>query len=437
MASSTSSTPPQARPGFAVPREIGEEFAQLLRALAVFRGGGLGSRALWPMVVVWLLWPTSVRALPLLLTFGVLVVLGSVRFGATVTDGKETSFILFNGVYGSILHASLLALTGGVASPLAPMMVVWSFVTSLLLGEGVALRRLRAWSVMMIGLQTSVTFSGLAGYWAPPWLPPPTEPRAVAFAGAVLVAFVFLSSRVATGFRAVYLRGVWRVREAHGVVLDSYAVHAEERVRFSAALAHELKNPLASIKGLAALLGHPSTDEKRAERLGVLRRETERLQTTLETMLVPGYASVGAPLVSAALRVPVEEVAELFEGRCADAGVAIVIDGDAQAMVDVDALRQILLNVVGNALEASPPGGTIRIAIRAQPPTIVVDDDGAGLQGDAVLRAFEAGVTTKEGGHGLGLAIARGLASRQGGRLTLTSRDGGGARATLAFTEAS
>ena len=99
-------------------------------------------------------------------------------------------------------------------------------------------------------------------------------------------------------------------------------------------------------------------------------------------------------------------------------------------------VRQVLLNLVQNALEASAPRSTIRVALRVDEDVVRldVDDEGTGLGAVELARAFDVGFTTKETGSGLGLALARGLVRQHGGELTLARREPRGCRASLTLS---
>jgi signal transduction histidine kinase len=105
-------------------------------------------------------------------------------------------------------------------------------------------------------------------------------------------------------------------------------------------------------------------------------------------------------------------------------GVAVHVEGQAMASVDVDALARAIDNLVRNSVEASPPGGRVRIAVglRGDGATIRVEDHGAGVPAERVPELFEPFFTTKPNGTGLGLAICRSIARAHGGDVTFTRR---------------
>ncbi len=105
------------------------------------------------------------------------------------------------------------------------------------------------------------------------------------------------------------------------------------------------------------------------------------------------------------------------------------IAAQAEARFDAQPLRQILVNLLQNAIDVSPPGSEIDLRIVGT--TVHIEDRGPGLDPAAAAKLFTSGFTTKPGGNGIGLVVARALAERLGGTLALQPREGGGCRATL------
>jgi two-component system, NtrC family, sensor histidine kinase HydH len=249
------------------------------------------------------------------------------------------------------------------------------------------------------------------------------------FATLGLGLATFIGRSLRTSFDSVLRRGL----EARNEVLRAHAERARELAALSGEIAHELKNPLASIKGLAALLAEDAPPGKPAERLAVLRREVDRMQGILEEFLNFSRPLVPLSLETVDLRALLEEVAEMHEGTARERGVRLVVAADEQPVrCDPRKIKQAIINLVQNAIDASPPGAAVEIQIEggARVRALVLDR-GPGVAAELADKVFEPGVTTKARGSGLGLTIARALVRQHGGDVTLEPRPGGGTVATM------
>jgi len=196
--------------------------------------------------------------------------------------------------------------------------------------------------------------------------------------------------------------------------------------RVAAGVAHEVRNPLASIKlrlDLAVSGAGPRLPPVVVEAIAHASGEIARLDRLVADLLVVASPGIGPPVsteIGALVRTRVEALAPWTAVR----GVAVQVEGQALASVDVDALARAIDNLVRNAVEASPPDGRVHIAVglRGDAATIRVEDHGAGVPAARVPELFEPFFTTKPNGTGLGLAICRSIARAHGGDVTFTRR---------------
>ena len=193
----------------------------------------------------------------------------------------------------------------------------------------------------------------------------------------------------------------------------------------TAVLAHEIRNPLASLKGHAQLLEErlDGASRDKAERIVA---DAQRLETLTRQLLA--FVRTGTvhatPLDLAALA---RSVADAARG-------AVTVEGYARAEADATLLRQALSNLVSNAVAA---GGPVSIVLRREGALVALDvlDRGPGLPED-VARLFEPFHTTRTQGTGLGLAIAKRVMEAHAGWIEAGDREGGGARFSLVLPEA-
>jgi len=203
----------------------------------------------------------------------------------------------------------------------------------------------------------------------------------------------------------------------------------------AAGLAHEIRNPLAAIRGAVAVLQQP-TDAKAAELWGVIIEEIARLNRVVESFL--DYARPATRTATIRdLAAFVKSCVEAVSRSKARPEVELVLElepGLPPLHADADQLERVVVNVVQNAYEAIEERGRVRVALRRGAPgpmgdagvEIQVDDDGPGMSDTTLERAFIPFYTTKQQGTGLGLALCERLIRAQGGTIQLRSRPGEG-----------
>ncbi|MBI5575131.1 MAG: PAS domain S-box protein [Deltaproteobacteria bacterium] len=219
----------------------------------------------------------------------------------------------------------------------------------------------------------------------------------------------------------------------------------EERIRISdrlagvgelaAGLAHEIRNPLASIAGSSQMLRESPelTDDSRTL-LGIIERESMRLNGLISDFLAytgPSLRNIGTVNISDMIG----DVAEAVRtGDAREKGVAVENLCNRDLLVDGDAeqLKQVLWNLVRNAVQATPAGGHVRLDLFPQVrhgeryAVTTVSDTGKGIDPSHTAKIFNPFFTTKEGGTGLGLAISQRIVQIHRGFIEVRSEPGHG-----------
>jgi two-component system, NtrC family, sensor histidine kinase HydH len=398
---------------------------------------------LWvvPVVAVLVVWLLIHPVVPW--RRGVLVPLGLVAAALFIHEvwrhrrrGLGRRAFTINFAFASVGQAMAALATGGIESPFffamfpiafVAVAVVESPLALVLVGVQMAEVWLMAW-VKMAGLLPLLNPGWFGGDLAPGWNDAHVLWTA-GFASVGLCVVAFLGRGIRASFQDMVRRGL----QAREETLRLHRDRAHELAALSGEIAHELKNPLASIKGLAALLAQDAPAGKPAERLQVLRREVDRMQVILDEFL-----NFSRPLVPLAVEqvdpsVLLAEVAQMHEGVAHERGVRVLVTAEAGTLhCDPRKLKQAIINLVQNAIEASPSETAVEIALeQGEDLRIRVLDRGPGVEPSLADKVFEAGVTSKPRGSGLGLTIARALARQHGGDLSLSPREGGGSVAEI------
>lgn len=196
--------------------------------------------------------------------------------------------------------------------------------------------------------------------------------------------------------------------------------------KMAAGVAHELRNPLSSIKGLAVLLkSNFSAPSKEAETADILVKEVERLNRSIGELL--DYAKPGQ-----LKREPVSideligKTVSLVQVDAESFGIAIRVDIEEhlpQVLVDADKMNQVFLNLFLNAIQAMEQGGELTVGTKREQRTItvIIRDSGVGIEPENLGRVFDPYYTTKNDGTGLGLAMSAKIVEEHGGSIEISS----------------
>ena len=203
----------------------------------------------------------------------------------------------------------------------------------------------------------------------------------------------------------------------------------------SAGLAHEIRNPLGSLEGAVAILRRSELPEQtRKEFAEMAGREVVRLKGLLTNFLE--FARPQAPrrtLIEP--QVLLESVRQLAGETAKMAGITIRIKAVQMAafFVDAEQIKQVLLNLVLNAVQAMPSGGEIALRCHQGSGSVLLEvaDQGVGIPQENLERIFDPFFTTRAGGTGLGLSIAYQIINRHGGHLSVSNNPDRGVTFTV------
>ncbi len=349
-------------------------------------------------------------------------------------EGLTARSVPFNMWAGLLLMHSMVIGTGGLASPLLPLAIPLAFAGGIILP-----RRMHPWLMAAepLGL-TLLSVTQLSG--GLPGLPLAflgEPPRALLAASAVMMfLFLILVNAGGAAVRGTFDDMLAEALSQRDELLATHRTWSRALESMSAEIAHELKNPLATVKGLTQLMVREAGRAQPSERLEVLSSEVVRMQGILEEFLNFSRPLVPLSVSAVDLASLCDEALVLHEGLAAQQGVRLERrgQGPVHAACDPRKVKQVMMNLLHNAIEASPPGGRVTLEVGATPggdARVSVQDQGPGLPPEVAARAFEPGVTTKARGSGLGLTVARALARQHGGEVRLENGTGGGCVAEL------
>jgi two-component system NtrC family sensor kinase len=217
--------------------------------------------------------------------------------------------------------------------------------------------------------------------------------------------------------------------------------------RLTADLAHEIRNPLTAIGGFARRLYKGAESEKEKERAEVIISEVHRLEKILKEVLTFSR-DARSHLGKHHLDEFVYDVVNMYEYICIEQSVSVEVMIEKNlppVLIDKDQVKQALTNLITNALDVMPRGGTLKIMAGNEDLNDVryvflkVSDTGQGIDEDNLSRIFEPFYTTKKTGHGtgLGLSITRKIVEEHGGFIKAERNPGEGSTFSLYFPQQS
>ncbi|MDA8126444.1 MAG: ATP-binding protein [Deltaproteobacteria bacterium] len=205
----------------------------------------------------------------------------------------------------------------------------------------------------------------------------------------------------------------------------------------AAGVAHEIRNPLSSIKGFAAFFRerHGEIPEER-EAADVMIKEVERLNRVI-SQLLEFARPLAMKLQPTSPRAVIRHTLHTVEGQAREKGIAVEADLPpemGEIPLDADRMSQVLLNLYLNALAAMEGGGALRVALAPGDDgtvRITIADTGAGIRREDLSRVFDPYFTTKPAGTGLGLPIVQKIVEAHGGEVQIASEPGKGTTVTI------
>ncbi len=285
---------------------------------------------------------------------------------------------------------------------------------------------------LLLGLLVGLLVAGIAALSLASWLTKPLTETAHA------------ARKLAAGERGVALPPPASAEAAELTAalssLDRALATSEGRQReFLLSISHEMRTPLAAVRGYAEALSDGMIAEAELPQVGqTLVRETERLDAFVRDLLelarlqADDFRIQGVPVDLGAL---LDDVRTAWSAKAASLQVALTVDGTTPTPVvaDPQRLRQVVDGLVENALRATPAGGRVKVTVRPAAHSYVVDvsDTGPGLAPEDLDVAFDRGALhakyrqTRAVGTGLGLSIAARLVGRMGGTLTASNGTSG------------
>jgi two-component system sensor histidine kinase HydH len=354
------------------------------------------------------------------------------RRGAPSPLGDALQLVVDQGLWSGLVYVS-----GGATSPATSLYALTCLAGAISLGRRGAVVAYAAALVFYVPLGALLA----SGAVAPPADQPSFGPVALAATAYAMSSAMLGAGAVAT-LSASLAERLRTSAESLAAARERARLAEELAVvgRLAAGLAHEIRNPIGSVRGCAEILGE-STALGDAERnlLKVIVRETSRLDDLVSDML-----HLSRPRDPVLALVDLTELARdvVAVAQGGAGGRRLTFEGPAPCPVraDADQIRQVIWNLVRNALQAtaSGQGVWVRTRLRDSVAEVVVEDEGRGLPAQPE-RIFDPAFSTRTQGTGIGLAVVKRVVDAHeavGARVRAEGRDGGGARFVLTIRRA-
>ena len=274
-----------------------------------------------------------------------------------------------------------------------------------------------------------------AGFWSGIW--------AIASVTLFAMGGSNLLGAFAENYRGKFLREeIERSRDSANAQRRLAGRHARDMRELTASIAHEIRNPITAAKSLVQQMGEDPGSDDHLEYANVALEELDRVERSVSHLLrFAREESLATSTIS--LRGVVESALESLAERIDHAGISVheALDGNGELEGDPEQLRRVVLNLVGNAIDAlsesTTANGEIEIALgenlAGDEVWLRVRDNGPGIPDDVLPRIFQPFQTTRQDGTGLGLAITKKAVEAHGGTIEAAAAPAGGAEFVLAL----
>ncbi|MDP2274309.1 MAG: ATP-binding protein [Archangium sp.] len=376
----------------------------------------------WPMAVVWTVFFMFTQIWGQVALNGLMVVMGPISLWGVKRTKTLTPWIQLT------LGSALLLYGPGVLTqtPIDETGLFFSVIVPLVAGFTLGARSAARWAVLTAAVSVTALLLGHAGYTLPASDPAPMVSK----------AFNIVTTLAMT---ALFSGRFYVVRRE---MLEKAEAANRAKSLFLATMSHEIRTPMNGVLGMTELMLTEAKDPSTREQLEVIQRSGRLLVSLIDDLLdVTKLEAQRLTLEQTWFELAplMRDVERLFTARAQESGVAfsVTLAEGSPARIHGDALRlrQVLLNLVSNALKFTEAG---RVAVVVKPVTgglsFSVEDTGIGISPEVMPRLFnvfqqaDASTTRRFGGTGLGLALSRQLVTLMGGHLMVDSLEGKGSR---------